>query len=489
MRGSRLLSIALVGFLAGVFVESYFGVESWLFFAAGAVGIALSVFEPRKMLPAMTLFFLLFGSGVFLAREEIGFWRSLPEQISFAGEVTVLAVEEPKAFYRPVTVAPSSCEGDCLQTKILWRAPITNEAQPGERHILNCELGRPENFDPAFDYRSYLAGQGVGYLCPKANAFALVQAEASWWRHALHRIRMTVEETLRQALPEPEAGLALGLTLGGNDYLSREMKDIFARTGLSHIVAVSGFNMTVLVQFALVVGLLSGLWRRHALLVSAVLIVLFLLLIGAPASALRAALMTGAAFLAYFFGRLPTSTNALLLAAALMLSFNPLLLRFDVGFQLSFLATLALIVGGPLIETLLPLGTWWGKALAIPLYTFIIELFTFPVLFGTFGQASLIAPLTNFLVLPLVPVAMILALLSLPILFLAPAVANLVSFPLWLLLALQTRIAEWFDRLPFGLFRYDDISLGLVVAWYSALVLICFVFHRLRHYYVFRLDH
>lgn len=489
MSGSRVVRIACLGFLGGVLIESYFDFGLALFLLALALGVVLLAIAPRMYGIQFLLFVSLAGAGAWLTHGTLSFWGELPESVAFVGETVVIAADEPNALYQPIRLRPLRCDGACPAVDILYRAPLLLRTLPGDSLSLTCDLSRPKNFDPSFDYRSYLAGQGVGYVCEEATLDPVVGARVSWWRGTLGKFRLSVMETLRRALPEPEAGLSLGLVLGGNDFLSREQKDMFARTGLSHIVAVSGFNLTVLIQAALLIGLLFGLARRHALLFALLFIGLFLLLVGAPSSGIRAALMALATFGAYMVGRLSASLSALLLAAVMMLLFQPLLLRYDVGFQLSVLATLALIAGGPYFELFLPLERLAGKILAIPLYTILVELFTLPLLLGTFGQASFIAPLANLAVLPVVPVAMLLSLILLPFFFLIPPLMTFLAFPLWALLAFQVHLVEWFATLPFGLVEYSGFGVLGTVSWYLFLGAVFFFLARLRHTYVFRLDH
>ncbi|MEP7162767.1 MAG: ComEC/Rec2 family competence protein [Candidatus Moraniibacteriota bacterium] len=489
MGASKILAGAMLGFIGGILMASYFGFASFLVLLALAFGIGCLALWPGRFGMTFLLASLFFSVGLVLFHRAESRWANFPEQMSYQGTVRILTVGENKVFYRPVTLESISCGERCPKTRILYRAPITFEAEPGDAYSFTCELSRPKNFDEQFDYRSYLATQDIGYVCEKKGNATFLERPSLSTRRTLFRIRERVTESVRRALPEPEAGLSLGLILGGNDFLGKETQTMFANTGLSHIVAVSGYNMTILVQFCLILGLAFGLSRKPALIVSAFFIFFFLILVGAPASAVRAALMTGAGFIAFFFGRLPASYNALLLAAVLMLAFNPLLLRFDVGFQLSFLATLAILAGGPLIEMYLPLGRVWAKILALLLFTIIIELFTLPVLFTTFGQVTWLAPVTNLLILPLVPVAMILSAILLPGFLLFPAFSPLIAFPLWTVLTLQVNLVEWFAALPFGLIHFRNPGVMGALLWYGALGILVYWLHRKKKNYVLGMAH
>lgn len=489
MGASTQVQLTVMAFLGGILSASYFhfGTSACLLVFAGVVGMSalVSSFAFSRLLLFCGIFF---SFGIFIVQSEMEKWGMLREEVSFHGEVRVISIESPKAFYRGVILRPID-ENILDNSRILWRAPIVYEAIPGDQLQFDCTLIRPKNFDPNFNYQAYLATKNIGYVCERGGiAKFLASPRVSFERFfsTIHRAVATRFETL---LPEPVAGFALGLILGGNDYLSREISDEFARTGLSHIVAVSGFNMAILVQCTIILGWLIGLSRKASVLLSLAVIVGFLVLIGAPASAVRAVIMVGVGFLAYFFGRLPESFSPLLMAAAGMLVLNPLLLRYDIGFELSFLATLALVAVSPYAESWKWLHTWWGKISSLFFLTLVIELFTWPVLLSAFGQMTWLAPLTNFLVLPVIPAAMLLALGVIPIIILFPVLAPFALAPLYALLAGVLWLVHIFSSLPFGLFIFSGyISPMVVCLWYTSLFLF-FWYLRHRERYALEISH
>jgi len=290
-------------------------------------------------------------------------------------------------------------------------------------------------------------------------------------------------------LPEPESGLLAGLLVGGSDSLAPETHDAFARAGLSHIVAVSGYNMSVVAEGLVMLALILGLWRRFAVGIAVIGLACFLLVIDGSAASLRAALMAWLAFGSYFVGRPGASWNGLLIAATLMLIMNPLLIRYDVGFQLSFLATLALIVFARHFETFAWFRTWWGKVAALFLTTVVIELFTLPVIISTFGMLSLVAPLANALILPLVPVAMFVGIGAVTLTSLFPLL-SLFAMPLvWLPLTGIIRSAEWLAAIPGASITGLDSRPVFAVLWYVCLGIVVYLLERYRKRYVLGMDH
>jgi len=218
---------------------------------------------------------------------------------------------------------------------------------------------------------------------------------------------------IKASLGEPNSAYVSGLLLGTKSALSKNWQEAFATVGLSHVLAVSGYNITIIAQ-SLMLALLYWLPRRRAFWCSFGLIIVFVIMTGATASVIRSAVMGILLLIGEVIGRIYHPRNAITFAAAVMLWFNPLILRYDVGFQLSFLATLGIFYITPLIQQVLKGSrprTWrakfaqtnWAGTLATTLGAQLAVLPLILFNFHTFSLASLPA---NLLVLPLVPLTM-----------------------------------------------------------------------------------
>ena len=240
------------------------------------------------------------------------------------------------------------------------------------------------------------------------------------------------------------------------------------KAGLSHIVAISGYNIALIAQGFVLFGIMIGLWRRQALWFAALGVILFVVFVGAPASAVRAGIMGVTVFAALFVGRLTQSVNMLLLAAVVMLIFQPLLLRYDVGFQLSFLATLAIITVLPLVEHFIP-KEFFGKTLVeIALLTLAVELFVVPLLLYQFHLFSPFALLANVLLLPLVPYVMALTFFSSLLFFAVPGLYMIPAALAYLFLRIITFSAESISAWP-GAAIEVSMSASMLLLWYAGL--------------------
>jgi competence protein ComEC len=240
-------------------------------------------------------------------------------------------------------------------------------------------------------------------------------------RYWLIRFRQAIQTVYNRILPEPEASLMAGIVLGVKTSLPQEFYMALQKTGTMHIVVASGFNVTIIMG-SLIAWLAGPLRRRWAVLAGIILVWLYALMAGFGPAIVRAAIMGSAAYLGQLLGRQSVAWRLLLLSAMVMLLVSPLLI-FDIGFQLSFLATSGLILISPYLPAWLPQGTR---------ETLSAQIMVWPILLVNFGQVSLIGILVNSVIVLLVPYVMALAFL--------PWLA-------YLPLTIMVRIIELFNRL------------------------------------------
>jgi competence protein ComEC len=274
----------------------------------------------------------------------------------------------------------------------------------GDRLRITTELELPEDFD-GFAYREYLARQGVGAIGRPRTAD--VVGRTSGPTEMVAGARGVLLRGLGRVVPEPEAALGAGILLGVRASISPEINEAFTRAGLTHVIAISGWNIAIVV--AVIAALArplarrpGGRWTTASIAVSAV--AGYVVLVGASPSVVRAALMAGCMLVARLGGSRAHAASALELAALLMLVIAPAVL-WDVGFQLSLLATAGLIwFGAPVERRLARWPAWIREPVAL---TLAAQLTTLPVILVNFERLSLVAPIANVLVVPIVPLAML----------------------------------------------------------------------------------
>jgi competence protein ComEC len=224
--------------------------------------------------------------------------------------------------------------------------------------------------------------------------------------HLLESLRRWADRALARALPEPEAGLGSGILIGLRERVDRDLAADFTTAGVSHVVAISGWNIAIV---AAAIGAMAGrLGRRRRSVLTLIAIVAYVAFSGGSPSVVRAAAMAGVVLLARESGRAGRAASALGWAATLLLLGDPGLIR-DAGFQLSSLATGGLIVwASPLTERIERLGRgriprWLAEGMGVSLAA---QAATLPVVLASFGRLALVAPAVNLFVVPVVPPAM-----------------------------------------------------------------------------------
>jgi competence protein ComEC len=223
--------------------------------------------------------------------------------------------------------------------------------------------------------------------------------EESIYRYLDH-LRDYFAQRLLVRLPRPEADLAAGLLWGEQSSLPPDLVLAFRRTGLSHIVAVSGYNFTIIL-LAISQGLVwLGFNKKKRWWLQLLVIIGFMVFTGASASVLRAGLMAGVVVVAYCAGRSLNFLSLLFGALFLIALLNPSLLVFDIGLQLSVGATAGLVY---LVKPLSRYLAWCPTMILETLATTVAALLgTLPIMLAFFGNISLVAILANLLVLPLI---------------------------------------------------------------------------------------
>jgi len=422
MGPSRLvLPAALAGVAGGIFAVDALVVPivPLALGGAGLTGIALLV---GKRGGAVTLL------ATVLAASALGTWRGYEAARPLEGPSSLAAlvdgdehdligtiVDDPRPRENRLqlvlanVVTEKAERPERLSDRLLVWLPRGIDARAGDRLRIASELEIAEDFD-GFAYRDYLARQGIGAIA-RARAATVIPGEPGP-SQLVAALRSALLGGLNDLVPEPEAALGAGILLGVRVSIAPEINDAFATAGLTHVVAISGWNIAIVA--AIVTALLSPLRRRPGgrwttPIAAAVVIGGYVVLTGASPSVVRAALMAGAMLVGRLGGSRAHASSALALAALVMLLAAPPVL-WDVGFQLSLLATAGLVWFGGSIEA--RLGGWPGWIREPVALTLAAQLTTLPVILVNFERLSLVAPIANVLVVPFVPLAMLFSALA-----------------------------------------------------------------------------
>ena len=332
-----------------------------------------------------------------------------------------------------------------------------------------CRVEKPEPIE-TFRYDQYLMSQGVFALCERPKHLD-VRGSRVGILGQLFSVKVAIVARLGKIFPEPHASFLSGLVFGGSSTLSPELRDAFARTGTAHILAASGFNVSLITLVLLRFLLQTRLGRRRTVILTASLLVVYTLMAGATASVVRAAIMAGVLLFGLLVKRRADMLNLLLLAGVALLFWNPHQLLYDVGFQLSFAATAALLYVAPrMTEWFVFLPERFGLRESF-VASLAATLVTAPILFWHFGTLSLISPLVNLVILPFIPSVMAGTFGVLVVSVLSTRLALLFALPVWLLSSFQLFITQQFSAFPFAQISsshthiFASVSAGILITF------------------------
>ncbi|MDP3991216.1 MAG: ComEC/Rec2 family competence protein, partial [Candidatus Nealsonbacteria bacterium] len=267
----------------------------------------------------------------------------------------------------------------------------------------------------------------------------------------------------------PQSSILGAVILGDKSRLSEELKRKLNMAGVRHITAISGMHITILSILLMQALIGLGLWKKQAFYLTLAFLILFIVMVGLPASAVRAGLMGGTFLLAKYLGRSSSGFRPIIFAGTTMLAINPLLLKLDVGFQLSFLAVLGIIYLSTIFQNLFKKVPNIFQLRNILAMTFSAQVFTLPILIYNFGYVSIVAPITNILIIPLLPYIMILGFLVGIAGMIWQSLGWIISWPVWLLLTYLTKVIDWSSQIPLATFAIANLHWIWLVAAYLIL--------------------
>ncbi len=290
----------------------------------------------------------------------------------------------------------------------------------------------------------------------------------------IYRFRRAVSTVYQRNLPEPEAGLLSGMVLGDKAALTPALKRTMRDAGLTHVVAASGMNVSLIAGLGVAIATIFFNARRAAVL-SVPLVWFYVLLSGGEAAVIRAGLMATFAFLARFLGRPGSARTGLVVAAALMLLVNPGLLS-DLGFQLSVASTAGVLAGTGKFSRLNNIPVV-GESL---FQTVLAQAATFPILFAAFGKYNLFSVIINALTLWVVPYITVIGIFAGIAGLIWSELARLFLIPAYFLLNYFVTVAGALGAFPFLVIKIEGSGFWLSLGYYLLLVGIWGVYRSVK---------
>lgn len=466
----------ILSFLLGVALESWVFMSlptvAWLV----AVGLVLVVLQ-RRGSGAHSAFYVgfvalcvfAFSVGMLRLHYEAAAQFSTYLESHVGEEVSLVGVvrREPDVRARTTHLYIHTDEG----TVLAKAGPYVN-AHYGDRLRVSGVLQKPESFTTdlgrTFHYDGYLHARGVSYVLAYAEIEETDPGHGNPVVAFLLFNKHAFMQKIEQVLPEPEVGLGEGVLLGVKRALGDELEQVFRDTGIIHIVVLSGYNVMLVVLFVnYILARLFGKRIRSVLGLAA--IVAFALIVGPSATVVRASIMAGLLLLAALTNRTYLVLRALMIAAAIMVLINPYILLYDSGFQLSFMATLGLILFAADVESWLTSVPHWFGVREFLTATLVTQVFVLPLLLYQIGEVSLIAVIVNVLVLPMVPVAMFATFVLGCISFIVPPLVPFLAYITYLSLHYILGIATFFAAVPFATVAVPPFPVWVLLLAYLGL--------------------
>jgi competence protein ComEC len=397
---------------------------------------------------------------------------SLKQQISGAGTITEDPIFNETGqilIVQAKDIKPGSNDSCASDISIKMKTKFYPRFQYGDTISFNGKLSAPFNFKSdtgrSFDYQGYLAKDDIYYEIKSASTSLVARPSGFSLTSMLYKIKRGFVNNLNRTLGEPHAALAAGLVVGEKSSLGKDLLNDFRTVGLIHIVVLSGFNITIVADALR--KMLSFLPRVWGIAIGGIGIVLFGILVGGGATVVRSCFMALVALSANIIRRDYNVTRALLFAGCLMLIQSPMILLHDPSFQLSFLATLGLILLASPIEKLLWFMPEKLGLRGILASTTATQIFVSPYILYMMGQISIIGMVVNILVLPLIPITMLLVFLTGALGFISYPVSQFFGWGAHMLLNYELWMVEHFARMPFAALTFPQFSGWWVVGFYG----------------------
>lgn len=484
MGRSFLILSALVGFLAGVLAYLVIQPPLWLLTLLSVLFLLFS-FKISKRFICIFIFLMAFCLG--LSRGLLSEHRSFFRTVDFYNELKVevegiikeVDIRRDHAKYK-ISVRQINLNKNFVQ-KVQGDILVTLDKFPpyeyGDRVELFGELKTPGDFD-TFSYSDYLSRYGVYSVMYRPQVDLLEKGQGSVFWRMMTFLQNRFMYQINQIFPEPYASFEAGLLVGARKGIPDDLMEKFNITGLTHIIAISGYNITIIIVF--VMAALKGLPRKIAFMVAILAIVLFTLFVGASPAVVRASIMGILGLIALNYGRQNNIHLTILYSAVFMVMWNPKILWWDVGFQLSFMAVMGLIYVAPLFEKysqLLPEALGIRESIQM---TMAAQVMALPVIVFNFERLSLIAPIANLLVAFALPLAMLFGFIAVIFSFFFTGLSLVFGYITSAILLYIIKIIEWTSLVPYASIDLPGMKLWMLIGYYIFLGLFLWWWNKNR---------
>lgn len=446
--------------------------SSWII-AFASVGIVIGVVIAREISIFSSIAWLLTGTGFILTAilggrawlviaaiaggMIIGLWRGSGEAINLGVYEQYLGTEQT------ITgIVKEDIDTNQRQQSVLRLRNIVIEGRPLTGSMWVTTYSRIDIRRSDVVTLKGKVNEGFGSFAASMYGADIVRVQRTEPGDVALKVRDRFASGVERALEDTQASLGLGYLVGQRRGLPDELDAALVAAGLTHIVVASGYNLTILVRLAR--RLFENVSKYLSFISAGGMILAFIAVTGLSPSMSRAGLVAGLSLVAWYYGRRFHPLVLLPFAMAITLLVQPSYVWGDLGWQLSFAAFAGVMILAPLIEAYLFADKPERQLRRIFIETMSATIATLPILIVSFGQVSIVAPIANIVILPLVPLAMLLTFIAGTGGLLLPAIATVIGFPAQILLTYMTESATFFGALPWAIQEVE-------VEPYAALIL------------------
>ena len=484
------LAALSLAWAAGVFLGSRFDPSPAVLLAAVLPLPFIIIRRFRKAVVLSSLCLLVFFGGAIYYQSalpprdatQVSYYND-SGKVSLRGTVSLDPDTQDKTTRLKLAVGSININGEWRSVSGMVMLYVSRYPVYGYGDLLEVsgKLETPANFAD-FDYQSYLAKQSVysTMLYPKMELISSGHGlkPLAW----IYDLRHSLADVMARTLPEPQASLAQGIILGLRGNIPDDVNADFARSGITHVLAVSGMNLTIIAGL-LSLALNRIIGKRYYLYIWLTLAAVwfYTVISGASPSVMRAAIMASLFLIAELLGRQKNAGPALCFAAAIMVFANPLVL-WDVSFQLSVLSMAGIVFIYPILRD--AAAGWIDRVAkrdaapdATPNFvpdslamTLAATLAVWPASAAYFGTVSLAAPLATLLAVPVLPFIMGTGSLAAFAGLLIQPMSQLIAWVVWLLVTYLLLVAKLFAHLPAAALTTGSPAALIIISYYGLLI-------------------
>jgi competence protein ComEC len=361
-----------------------------------------------------------------------------------------------------------------VQGEVYLKSDLYPRYRYGEQLHITCEIERPEPIEDSetgsvFRYDRYLSRMDIYAICKNPRIDTTGETRGSVIYRGIFAFKSHIAEQIAHLWHEPYASFVAGLLYGYRGGLG-SLNDLFAVTGVTHIVAISGYNITIIATIFIAACKAVSIPRKKAFWVVILGIALFVIFAGASASVVRAGIMGVLVLSAKQGSRQSRIAQVLILTAVIMTIHNPFVLIWDAGFQLSFLATMGLVYLSPVVTrgvSRIPERMGVKESLVSTLSAIIA---TLPLILFQFGRLSIVAPIVNILILWMIPWIMIAGAVATTVSMVSVGVGRLLGSVALLGMEYIVRVVSFFAGLPFASVELRISFVSMIILYISLAV-------------------